>query len=143
MALNNAKLCINCGEHKTNHPTGICSICRDRHGLRREKRLCSECKKIYTYHVSGICHVCRSVGHADTPAEKEHLDSVTLNFLKEDIFILEERKKGTSFMEIAAKMSIPESEVYTRYLQRVSKNLRKNTLTPKEENYQLQQSEQE
>ena len=111
MPLLYANLCKVCHQHRTQNPSGICSRCQR---LKGEK-YCKICGTVKTTNSSGICHRCTKRGFAEDDG-KARLEQAIAD-TKLTLFILERRRDGNSFTEIAKSCNLSRSGCYLRYMQ--------------------------
>ena len=112
MGLKNGTVCIKCGQHTTQHPSQICSLCR---ASQNEQVLCTVCHEIYTTHASHVCYSCRKSKQNRVAKSGEDLAiDVAITRAKEDISILKSRLHKKSIKTISKSMHQPQAEIYAR-----------------------------
>ena len=110
MALKYAPLCKVCGEVKTTHESGMCSHCRRK---TQKGYICRICGSSVTKNENGLCYNCeRSLGAKGKPYNVVADD--VLEGLRQTIFIIERRKEGRAYSEIAKMLNIPKSVAFNR-----------------------------
>lgn len=101
-----AKNCKICGSRKTKHESGICSVCR----RRKKARPCIRCGERETVDESGLCSQCRlHLGRKLSSARP--LDQAIARE-SQILMILQMRKSGLSYNEIAKAVELPRSTTY-------------------------------
>ena len=101
-----AKNCKICGSRKTKHESGICSVCR----RRKKARPCIRCGERETVDESGLCSQCRlHLGRKLSGARP--LDQAIARE-SQILMILQMRKNGLSYNEIAKAVELPRSTTY-------------------------------
>lgn len=101
-----AKNCKICGSRKTKHESGICSVCR----RRKKARPCIRCGERETVDESGLCSQCRPhLGRKLSGARP--LDQAIARE-SQILMILQMRKNGLSYNEIAKAVELPRSTTY-------------------------------
>lgn len=101
-----AKNCKICGSRKTTHESSICSVCR----RRKKARPCIRCGERKTADESGLCSRCRlHLGRKLSGARP--LDQAIARE-SQILMILQMRKIGLSYDEIAKAVDLPRSTTY-------------------------------
>lgn len=101
-----AKNCKICGSRKTTHESSICSVCR----RRKKARPCIRCGERKTADESGLCSRCRlHLGRKLSGARP--LDQAIARE-SQILMILQMRKIGLSYNEIAKAVELPRSTTY-------------------------------
>lgn len=101
-----AKNCKICGSRKTTHESSICSVCR----RRKKARPCIRCGERKTADESGLCSRCRlHLGRKLSGARP--LDQAIARE-SQILMILQMRKNGLSYNEIAKAVELPRSTTY-------------------------------
>lgn len=101
-----AKNCKICGSRKTTHESSICSVCR----RRKKARPCIRCGERETVDESGLCSQCRlHLGRKLSGARP--LDQAIARE-SQILMILQMRKNGLSYNEIAKAVELPRSTTY-------------------------------
>ena len=106
MALKYAPYCTRCGTVRTRHSSGLCSHCRRRPAPQQVCRLCGD---RMTNHESGLCYRCRR--HRP---EHDKLDEA-ISYQKDILAVLEFRKQGLSYSNIAEIIGYSKSATYEIY----------------------------
>ena len=102
MPLIHAPFCTRCGEHHTNHPSGICSHCRRLKG----SKMCTSCGDRETTHPSGLCYRCRTKASSG-----DDIDSA-IAYQKEVLMALVMLKSGYSYRQIGEMIGKSKSAAY-------------------------------
>ncbi len=105
------KICRNCGEHTTRHPSELCARC-----LRKASipiRLCTCCEARRTRDESGMCYVCRS--KASTQENGVDRIEEAISRYESTLMILKAKAAGKSFRVIAKELGIPKSTVANQF----------------------------
>lgn len=106
MVPKNTPFCTTCGQHRTTHESGICSVCR----RRKKARPCIRCGERETVDESGLCSQCRlHLGRKLSGARP--LDQAIARE-SQILMILQMRKNGLSYNEIAKAVELPRSTTY-------------------------------
>ena len=101
-----AKNCKICGSRKTTHESSICNVCR----RRKKARPCIRCGERKTADESGLCSRCRlHLGRKLSGARP--LDQAIARE-SQILMILQMRKNGLSYNEIAKAVELPRSTTY-------------------------------
>ena len=103
MALRYAPLCTVCRKHLTQHPSGVCSICR----RSTRSKPCISCGEKRTIHESGLCHRCRRIKNAGT----EDL-SDAINRYERVLTALKMRQDHCSYQNIADHLGVSKSTAF-------------------------------
>ena len=113
MSLTYADFCTQCGKRRTRHPSGLCCDCRRRFNQSfTPKKACRYCGKKRDDVADGLCPDCRQ----KVDGKDEHdRRSTAIDELKTNLFIIEERDRGTSFDAIANIIGMSRTAVYRRY----------------------------
>lgn len=101
-----AKNCKICGSRKTTHESSICSVCR----RRKKARPCIRCGERKTADESGLCSRCR-LHLGRKLSEARPLDQAIARE-SQILMILQMRKNGLSYNEIAKAVELPRSTTY-------------------------------
>lgn len=128
MALIYADVCKICHQHKTQHPSGICSHCRRSRG----STVCKLCGKVTTTHQSGICYKCRR----STPdATMDQRIASAIEDTKRTLLILERRQAGDSFATIAKMSGLSKTAVYSRFMRAYNQDAEWGAIDPVDGSY--------
>ena len=103
MPLIHAPFCTVCEQHRTTHPSGICSHCRRLKGSKP----CRSCGDRTTSHESGLCYRCRS-----RASDSNNIDNAIIHY--EDVLLaLKMLKRNCSFNEIGKVLGKSRSGAFT------------------------------
>lgn len=112
MPLVYAPMCKECGKVKTTHPSGLCSRCRR---TQKSGAICKVCGCALTKNESGICYECsRKLSEKFTGSSFNEYADCVIEGLRQSIFILERRKEGLSYADIAEMLGISPSVAFNR-----------------------------
>ena len=112
MSLTYADFCTQCGKRRTRHPSGLCCDCRKKlNQSYSPKMACRYCGSRRDNVTDGLCPDCRSrLAGEEHERQEEAIEQLKLN-----LSILELRKSGLPFDEIARKVSLGRTAAYRRY----------------------------
>ena len=101
-----AKNCKICGSRKTTHESSICSVCR----RRKKARPCIRCGERKTADESELCSRCRL--HLGRKLSGSRPLDQAIARESQILMILQMRKIGLSYDEIAKAVELPRSTTY-------------------------------
>lgn len=103
MSLVYAPVCAACKNHRTAHPSGVCSRCRRLKGSKK----CISCGDRDTAHESGLCYRCRS-----RATESNNIDNAIAHY-EEVLLALKMVKSKCSYSEIGEVLGKCKSGAFT------------------------------
>ena len=106
MVPKNTPYCMICGKRRTTHESGICSVCRK----RKNARPCIRCGEHKTVDTSGLCSRCRL--HLGRKLSGSRPLDQAIARESQILMILQMRKIGLSYNEIAKAVELPRSTTY-------------------------------
>ena len=106
MVPKNTPLCTTCGQHRTTHESGICSICRKRKNFRP----CIRCGERKAQAADGICSVCRT--SLKNQKNSWLTEDQAIERMEQLLAILQWHRKGASYTQISEMLCIPRSTAY-------------------------------